>query len=183
MQGKQCGRNHDRSRRFHCGERGITLLEILVSLVLTGLFISITGMGLTQIVTGFVLAGRNGETAQTAQMVLSRLAKEFVVINSVTNATATSLTYRGQRSNGEETHTVSWSGAAGDPLYLDESILTDRVHYFALTYIHYDGWGGEVTESSWSSDSRGIEVTLRLADASEIEFTARVFPRNYNRSL
>jgi len=74
-------------------EKGFTLIEVIVSLVLIGIMAAIAGMGLVRIVEGYVFAKQNAETTQKAQIAIARIAKELGAATGITTAVPASITY------------------------------------------------------------------------------------------
>ena len=158
---------------------GYTLIEVIMVLALTGILTAVAGMTIVTMTQGFVTARTNADTAQKAELAMSRIVREFQVLSSVSIGTDRSITYEFRDTAGVlVTHTLSWNGGANDPIQLDADTLTDDVNNFQLSYIYYDAMGNEITESSWTANSQGIEVTLALNSAVNYPYTARIFPRN-----
>ena len=167
------------SLRATCrGQAGFTLIELLLSLVLVGILVSLGGMGVVSIIQGYVFTRLNAATAQKAQVALSRLDRELIHGSAVTSGTGTSITFECVKEGGTVTRTVSWSGVAGEPLYLGGDILVDGARSFNLGY--YDAPDG-AKQSTWTAgSSRLIEVSLVMsaADGGDLTFTTRVIPRD-----
>jgi len=155
----------------NCNNRGFTLIEVIVSLVLVGIIGAIAGMGLVQISKGFVFSKKTAATAQKGQITISRLVKEFSAITSISSGTATSITFT--RDPGV-THTISWAGA-NNPLLIATDILTDNVNSFNLEY--YNSYNDPSPSTMYLPSTALIEVTLELKGADDIpsEFVNRVF--------
>jgi prepilin-type N-terminal cleavage/methylation domain-containing protein len=157
-------------------ERGFTLIEIIVSLVLVGITAAMAGMWIVAVTNGYIFAKKNMDTTQKAQLAMTRLVKEFKAISAVTAATASSITYtRADVSSGSVSSNVALSGSQ---VHLNGNTLTDNVSAFTLNYC------ANVTDAScpttWSSTSRIIVITLTLtgAENSVSTFTERVTPLN-----
>ena len=163
-------------RKKILNEKGFTLIEIIISLMLVGIIAVFAGMGIVSVAKGFLFTKTNAETVQKGQAAFTRLVKEFTVISSVTSGTSTSISFTSYKSALSEAHSVSWAGAGTD-LLLDGDILTDNVSAFELAY--YDSYDGP-KELTWFSTRTIIEITLTLAGANNIDsvFAARVAPRN-----
>ena len=155
----------------NCNNRGFTLIEVIVSLVLVGIIGAIAGMLLVQISKGFVFSKKTAATAQKGQITISRLVKEFSTITSISSGTATSITFT--RDPGV-THTISWAGA-NNPLLIATDIVTDNVNSFNLQY--YDSYNDPSPSPSYLPSTAMIEITLELKGADDIssEFVNRVF--------
>ena len=155
--------------------KGFTLLEIIVSLILVGIMAVLAGMGMVKIVEGFVFARMNAATVQKGQLALNRITKEFNNI-AVSSGNSTSINYDSYsyKDGTKGSHSLLW---AGTELLLDNDILTDNVHAFTLSYL--DTYNG-ISQPTWSSASRVIDITLEITGANGIVsvFTMRVTPRN-----
>ena len=79
--------------RLKSDEKGFTLIEVIVTLVLVGITTALAGMWIVSVANGYVFTKMNANTVQKAQLAVTRLAKEFAAIKSVdtniinTNAT------------------------------------------------------------------------------------------------
>ncbi|HQP25955.1 MAG TPA: type II secretion system protein, partial [Smithellaceae bacterium] len=77
-------------------QRGFTLLEVIVTLILVGILAAIGGMGIVQAVKGYMMVRQNSVTTQKAQLAMSRITRELVeMINVPANATSTVLPITG----------------------------------------------------------------------------------------
>jgi len=161
-------------RKKIVSEKGFTLIEMIVVLILVSILAVFAGMGITSIIEGFFVTKMNAETTQKGQVTLTRLVKEFTALTSVSSAAATSITFTSYKQGALGNHAVSW---AGNDLSLDGDVLTDNVSEFNLGY--YDSFDG-VKQSTWSSSRKVIEITLKLKGANDVVsvFTDRVKPRN-----
>ncbi len=166
-------------------QKGFTLIEIIVSLILVGIITAVAGMGIVLVTQKFYFAKDNAETAQKGQVALTRLMKELAVISAVNSGSATSINFDSYKAGVLGTRQISWAGSSADPIVFDDDTtdgvagdtLTDNVSSFALAY--YDTYSS-TSDASWSSSTKVIEVTLTLTGANDIAsaFTVRVAPRN-----
>lgn len=163
------------------GQAGFSLIEMIVVFVLIGIMGAGAGLGLSNIVNGFLLSRDAAATASKGQLALLRLSREFRVIKSVTNASATSIQFvakHGDTDAQDKSYTVTKSGLTitmNDGASTD--ILTDQVN--ALTLAYYDTYNG-ATQTTWSNSRKLIQVTITLngPDSTTQSFTTRVAPRN-----
>jgi len=149
---------------------GFTLIEIIATLVISGVVMAIAGMGMSIVLDGYFFASDTSKTATNVQAVLSRLEKEFTVIQNVNSATSTSIDFDGCRTDGAtgtttENHILSWSGTAGDPLLLDGNRLLNNVTSFSLTF----DAALKIIE---------VSVTINVAQGIDSTFSTRIRPRN-----
>jgi prepilin-type N-terminal cleavage/methylation domain-containing protein len=176
-------------RRIRSEEKGFTLIEVIVTLILVGITAALAGMWIVNVANGYVFAKMNANTVQKGQLAITRLAKEFASISSVDigSSTGTSITYT--RIDSIDTtpvtsppisniRTLTISAASG-LLTLGGWTLTDSVDTFSLSYCD-DNLTSPTCSSSWSTTKRIIEVTLKLqgADNTLSEFKTRAIPRN-----
>jgi len=150
-------------------QKGFTLLEIIAALILVGIIGATLGMGITQIINGFVFSKKNAETARKAQLAMIRLVKELKsanILNTPSPPAAASITF-----SGDAIYTVSWS--AGNPLTMNSDTLTDNVNKFELTY--YDSYNSSAAAYSASTTLIGITLELKGADDMILIFEDRVF--------
>ncbi len=140
-------------------QKGFTLLEIIISIVVVTIIAVIAGNGLIVIVKGYTFSRKNALTVQQGQIAMVRLKKELSNIKTVTSgATATSITFT--RSSDGSTHTISWAGG-NCPLLVDGDTLVSPVNSFNLAY--YDSYNSSA--SSYSTSTSIIEITLQLMGA------------------
>lgn len=169
-------------KRITKNQAGFTLIEVIVTLLLVGISAALAGMWIVSVANGYLFAQRNMDNTQKAQLAMTRLAKEFTAIRSVTSASASGITY--DRANYDYAtgtfgtltgQTVSLNGAT---LELNGDALLDGVSGFSLSFCDH------VNETScpatWTSTRRFIDISLTLAgsDNSQTTFTQRVAPRN-----
>ena len=157
---------------------GFTLIEVIASLVIIGILAMMTSVGISKIFEGYLFTKDNAKTTMRAQVVLTRLMKEFSSIDAVDSSSKTSLTYS-YTKNGVSipNRTLSWSGTAGDPLMLGVNTLTEDVNDFELSYYPaYDDPG----DDTWDGTQTMIGITLKMNGAMGVisSFSIRIVPRN-----
>jgi prepilin-type N-terminal cleavage/methylation domain-containing protein len=150
-------------------EKGFTLIEIIVSIVVMTIIAIIAGVGLVEISKGYVFSKKNDVITQQSQIAMTRLKKEFNNIKTVTSGTATSITFT--RSSDGSTHTIFWAGG-NSPLSIDRDTLIWPVTLFSLTY--YDSYNASA--SSYSASTSIVEIVLQLvgAENTPMNFADRV---------
>jgi prepilin-type N-terminal cleavage/methylation domain-containing protein len=162
-------------------QKGFTLIEILVSIVVMAIIAVIAGVGLVEISKGYVFSKKNALTTQQGQIAVARLKKEISNIMSVTSVTLTppSITYtRSSDTPPRPIHTISWAGGSS-PLLVDGDTLVSPVTSFNLAYYEFNPISSDpfkFTNLSYSSKTSVIEITLQLrgAENSQMNFTDRV---------
>ncbi|MBW1903482.1 MAG: prepilin-type N-terminal cleavage/methylation domain-containing protein [Deltaproteobacteria bacterium] len=88
-------------------QKGFSLIEVIVSILLVGMIAVFAGMGITALMDAFMLTKMNAETTQKGQVAMTRMVKEFMVMNAVTAATATSITFISYKQGVTSPHTLS----------------------------------------------------------------------------
>lgn len=155
-------------------EKGFTLLEVIVVLIIVGVVAAVAGMGIVSVVEGLVFTKMNAATVQKGQVAMARLVKECAGISAVTAAGATSIAFDAPKAGVSASHIVALSG---NTITFDGDIVTDQVSGFDLGY--YDSHNS-AKQATWASTRRIIEITLRLTGAGGVvsELKERVTPRN-----
>ena len=76
-------------------QKGFTLIEVIVVLLLVGVIAVMAGMWIVSIANGYIFTKMNMETTQKAQLAMTRLEREFSAISAVTTAStnASQITY------------------------------------------------------------------------------------------
>lgn len=165
-------------------EKGFTLIEIVVTLLLVGITAALAGMWIISVTNGYIFTRNNMETTQKAQLAMTRLVKEFKAITAVGSNSANSISYtRSDIALGSVTSTVALSGSE---LQLNGNALADNVNEFTLRYCDHVADAANATNAGnncsagWTSTSRLIFITLKLTGAGNVvsTFTDNVAPRN-----
>lgn len=165
-------------------EKGFSLVEIIVVMILIGIMGTLAVMGIIPAVQGMVFTKVNAETTQKGQIAITKLIKEFNNINGVLEANATSVVFTSIKSGIEGDRSVIYTNT-NNTLYFNNAgatqgdILTDEVSDFKLYYYKVNS---AVDQGSWLASTRVIEIKLVLtSNDTPVEFTARVRPRNIER--
>lgn len=168
--------------RIKLNEKGFTLIEIIVTLVIVGFTAALAGMWIVNLANGYIFAIQNANTVQKGQLAITRIAKEFNALQSVTSSSATSITFNRIDAGNPSGIPITLS-QNGNTLQLNGHILTDRVSAFNLEYCN-DNLTSPNCLSSWSTTpsdpTRIIKITLTLTAANNTPstFTIRATPRN-----
>jgi len=153
-------------------EKGFTLIEIIVSLVLMAIIAAVVSMGFLEVVRGYVFARANADTVEKGQMAITRMIKELscnASVSPITAGTATSVTFT-RCSDNTPNHILTWANGT-TVLSLDGITLTDQVNSFALAYYLKNG------NPAAAASAQQIQITLQLnaADNTVETFTNRVY--------
>ena len=98
--------------------RGFTLIEIIMSVIIIAILGVIAGRGLVEIAKGHVLSRKNATIAQQGQITAARIKKELSSSISITCGGANIITYKIKRgTDPEDVSTIYWSGGS-NPLRL-----------------------------------------------------------------
>ncbi|MBT3377128.1 MAG: prepilin-type N-terminal cleavage/methylation domain-containing protein [Lentisphaerae bacterium] len=154
----QSQRNSSERNRCHL----FSLVELVSVLAVVGILAAIAGTSFAIMAQGFSTARDNSDTAQKAQLAMTRLEKEFTFVTAQpalagggTSATYTT-EYPGETSAAR---TVSWNGTVGAPLLLDADILIDSIQSFTVT----------------NTGPNVIEVSLTVDVAGGLTFTTAIY--------
>ncbi|MBU2623626.1 MAG: type II secretion system GspH family protein [Proteobacteria bacterium] len=177
-------------RKRKSNEKGFTLIEVIVTLVLVGIMAALAGMWIVSVVNGYIFTKMNADTVQKAQLAMTRLTMEFTRIKTVDATTAgpdTQINYTRTGPSGTPISGIVKIDRASKLLQLqlfDDkgtaltplATLTDAVDSFTLAYCN------DVTtacQMGWLPGSKIIEITLTLMGANNTTsaFTKRVTPR------
>ncbi|MCG6551383.1 MAG: prepilin-type N-terminal cleavage/methylation domain-containing protein [Candidatus Magnetominusculus sp. LBB02] len=156
-------------------DKGFSLIEVIASLVILGIIAVMGAYGIVTFTSGSVYQSINAETQQKALFAMNRMEKELIVVQSVTSASATSISFNSlKKSTTPSAHTVTLSGST---ITIDGDTLVDLVSGFALSYS--DTYNGTFS-STWSSTNKIIQYSITLTDGNghATTFTNRVVPRD-----
>jgi len=179
---------------------GFTLIELIVSLVLMSIVAVIAGMGLVQGINAYMLTRTSSETVQRADHALNRIRLEFMNMDTVTAATAESITFTRNKAIGSDwgtsyiiardsnkkqitlTVTTQAGATSTNPLLTNVgtggSFLTYRNNAGGI-WSQTDGFGDSYTCTSNSLHSITINLIITRSDGGgDITFTTSVNPRN-----
>lgn len=163
-------------------DRGFTLIEVIVTLLLVGVTAVLAGMWIVNLANGYVFAKMNAGTVQKAQLAMTRLTMEFTRIRTVEDSVSapTQITYTRTGPSGATVSGIVSINGTVLQLQLNGSnaaTLSDGVETFTLAYC--DDVTSTSCSSTWGPTSKIIEITLMLTGANNTTstFTKRVTPR------
>ena len=156
-------------------DSAFTLIEVIVSLILIGIMVSIAGMGLVAVTRGYVFAKKNADTLLKSQVAMARIAKELSAIRPdatgvISSATNASIAYtNGVAGVG---HTISLSGTL---LRIDGITLIDNVTTFSLAYADAAGTdlgiGASSPAQSVLNSIRRMVISMTIRGADNVDST------------
>ena len=161
-------------------DKGFTLIEIIVTLVLLGILATVAGFGIVEVARGYATARENERMAQSARIALLRISRELIELESVNGAGASEIAV----SNADGNQVAI--GLSGTTILIDDDtdadggeILIDRVASFQLDY---EGTGGSVWAFGMADGDLAviaISIDLSRNDGMDaVVFTTKINPRN-----
>lgn len=173
-----------RSNRLTVNEKGFTLIEMIVSLVLVGILAVIAGLGLVNITQGYIFAKKNAETVQKTQIAITRIIKELGAAEpqtsgatAITTAGTTTVSYTRRASVGSTTfisNTISIANGLVQMSGTTNGTLLNNVVTASSSFAYFDAAGNTTANPA---DIRRIDVTLRVTGADDVasDFTNSVW--------
>jgi prepilin-type N-terminal cleavage/methylation domain-containing protein len=156
-------------------EKGFTLVELIVTLVLVGIIGTFTTLFMYTGLNGYLRAKDTAEGALKAQIALDRLSLELRDINEIEALTAnTAIDYFSVTLPGDRQIIYN---AVADTISLDVdgnvNLLLDDVQNFTMTaaYADLNNSGGG------NNEVEAIDVSFTVGEIGR-PFSARIFPRN-----
>ena len=146
-------------------QKGFTLIEMIVVLVLVGILASGAGLGIVTMVQGYLFSKDNAEISEKTQIALSRINRELLECYDCIGTSGPVGTFNntiGQRSIqhvGTNIVTSDGSGGASD-------ILMNNVGTFTMIY------------NSDKSITVTIQSSAKPGGVTVPAFTTKVYPRN-----
>ena len=176
-------------RMMKLSNKGFTLIELIVTLVLAGIIVAAVGMGIVLVVQGFLFTKENAAVLQKGQMALSRISLELKRANGISHTSAaTSISFDSYTDTGGPTPTpvTQTIRLNGDKVELvgdsgNSNTLTDRAAAGdGLVFRYYASYNDPEANQCAPKDAKIIVITLRLVAADGVfkTFTGRVRPRN-----
>lgn len=144
-------------------QRGFTLIEIIVTLVLLGLLGATVFGFMGQAVRGFFIARDALEITQKAQIALNRMRIEltYADVDSVNVTGGSSMAYDATfPGEAESSHVIAFAGG--------------QITYDGVTLI--DDVGGLVLTRDSTTKVVGITLNMQDSDGATVTFTTSVFP-------
>ena len=156
-------------------EKGFTLVELIVTLVLVGIIGTFTTLFMYTGLNGYLRAKDTAEGALKAQIALDRLSLELRDINEIEALTAnTTIDYFSMTLPGDRQIIYN---AAADTVSLDVdgnvNLLLDDVQNFTMTAAYKD----LNFYADANNEVEAIDVSFTVGEIRR-PFSARIFPRN-----
>jgi len=172
-------------RKTKKNEKGFTLIEMIVTLIMVGILAVIGSIGLINMVKGYMASKANASSVQKGQVILLQITKLLTYASTISSGSASAITFS-TTAFGNPTpanYTLSFNDA-GDVVTLSAAagqgdVLIDQVQQFKFGYYNSHNSTEQVTWTTGSS--KIIEITMRLnLGQGELspEFKTRILPRN-----
>jgi len=161
-------------------EKGFTLIEVVVSLVLVGIMAAIAGLGIVQATKAFIFTKEASVLGQKGDLAMSRIRRSVQNLTNITAATATSLTVQRLDKGVTVTESYNYSGGVLTLSYNGGTArtLTDSLQAFSLAFAKSDG-------STWTTSSKAADLatvavssTIAGSQGASVTYADKVVPRN-----
>jgi prepilin-type N-terminal cleavage/methylation domain-containing protein len=137
-------------------QRGFTLIEVIVSIILLGVVSAGVGLGIVKIIDAYFFTKTNAQTVQRVQVAMTRIAKELNSATAVTAASGNSIIF----NKGTASATIRLNGST---VQIDGAILIDNVSAFTLTY--FDAAGAA---TALPAAIRRIDIGMAVTGADNV---------------
>jgi prepilin-type N-terminal cleavage/methylation domain-containing protein len=155
---------------------GFTLLEVIITLVLVGIISLFAVAAVLSAVQGFMQVRNNAETAQKVHVAMNRMSRDLLVASNIVSGASETITFDTVLPSGAAVRqTLAFANGI---VTLKGKTLLDEVVNFNMSYIRYNSAGTELNESSYSTNSRGVQIRLQRGQGVNTPYTNRIFPRN-----
>lgn len=166
-------------KKAKSGAGGFSLIEVIVSLVIMAIMVSMAGFGIVEIAGKYLFAQKAGETAQVAQVAMARMVKELTLIRNCASSSTTAINFDTPSATGR---TIGWTGSNSGsfvrPILVNGQTLIENIQTFALSY--YNAYDGTALASynQTTTVMIGVTFTVTGADGTPSTFSGRAFVRN-----
>jgi prepilin-type N-terminal cleavage/methylation domain-containing protein len=168
-------------------EKGFTLIEVIVVLILLGIMGAILATGISTAVNGFLFTRDSAIKSQKAQLALARISRELLSMTSINSASSTSVGYTTSYGQFQLTKTGSQITLAQTvpttitAQTLVDDVVTDYGTDVFLSLTQQDGTAWSYVAGGDISALYQIKVIIKLngyAGVQTLNFETTVNPRN-----
>lgn len=172
------------------GQKGFSLLEMIVVLLLLGVIGLFAGFGLVSGTQSYLSSRETHSATQAALLALARIRQECVAISDVTFRSPTRIDYAAVHGNPGTTYRIFYNsnnsrlllrvddGAAPQNHILLENVGTYGAGQRFLTFTRDDGGSWAVSDGVERLSSIGVRVNVARPSGSDLTFVLSVNPRN-----
>ncbi|MBW2630445.1 MAG: type II secretion system protein [Deltaproteobacteria bacterium] len=165
--------------------KGFTLIEIIVSLLIVSVMSAVAGLGIVQMTNAFLFAKDSAALTQTNQLAMTRLRMSLQNLTSISAAGTGTITIERRSPDGrliDETFRLS-----GNTLQVKSSdydgysnffTLADNVSAFSLTYLDYSRNAWSISDRLSDLSRIGISMSLSASEGTSMTFVDEILPSN-----
>jgi prepilin-type N-terminal cleavage/methylation domain-containing protein len=153
-------------------QKGFTLIEMIVVLIIVGIIASLAGLGIVTVMRGYIFSSGNAAIAEKAQLAVSRINRELLECYNCSGASGANVSMPiynplGARCiNLNANNIVIYPANGGVCASSTSDILLDGVNTLTMTY------------DTYNSASINVTLVLNLPGGSTKSFITKVLPRN-----
>ncbi len=163
--------------------KGFTLIEMVITILILGIIGSVTGIALTEGVLAFRASNEVTDTLSKLRLASERLAREIRTVRRnpadtssyhFTARDADSMTFQRIASDGVSVETVTIDGSGGSNItlgYGTDYILTNQVNSFSLDYFQADG--SSASAHPVNNNVAYVEFEIILTDSNGNSYPQR----------
>lgn len=156
-------------------ERGSTLVELIITIVVVGIIAGIIGMLLLQGVQAFMAQDTKASITTQGRLAVERMARDIRTIRSRTAADIPSMTATTLSFVDTSGVAIVYTSGAGSVTRNGVALASPNATGLTFTYLKQDSTPALVATDVWV-----IQVDLTFAGTNESQdFRVRVHPRNF----
>ncbi len=163
--------------------KGFTLIEIIVSLLLASILAAIAGLGIVQMTNAFVFAKDSNALTQKSQLAMSRLRMSLQNLTSISAAGPSTITIGRRSTDGipiTETFQLSGNTLQIQNSDFDDNFydLVDNIATFSLTYLDHSGNDWSISDRISDLTRIGISMSLIASEGTGMTYVDEILPSN-----